>query len=236
MPVAPVRTLVQTACAKDTAISRIEIIKSVDFLPAPPGNDSIDFARDSEIYRQTQAEKGSKRWQQAAFDADTRLDKNAGAWFEEAFGMKIGKKDTPALYELMLVYIRAQHEAARLPKSMTGRKRPYVYDKTENETCAPWDKDSHRHNGSYPTGHFTMGLGMAWILAEITPEAQAAILKRGYEMGQSRVICGFHWQSDVKAGRMPGAAVVAQLHSDPGFTRQLEKAKAEMAAIRTRNP
>lgn len=62
MPVAPVRTLVQTACAKDTAISRIEIIKSVDFLPAPPGNDSIDFARDSEIYRQTQAEKGSKRW------------------------------------------------------------------------------------------------------------------------------------------------------------------------------
>lgn len=68
MPVAPVRTLVQTACAKDTAISRIEIIKSVD-LPVSSGNDSIDFARDSEIYRQTQAEKGSKRWQQAAFDA-----------------------------------------------------------------------------------------------------------------------------------------------------------------------
>lgn len=59
MPVAPVRTLVQTACAKDTAISRIEIIKSVDFLPAPPGNDSIDFARDSEIYRQTQARRGA---------------------------------------------------------------------------------------------------------------------------------------------------------------------------------
>lgn len=140
--------------------------------------------------------------------------------------MKIGKKDTPALYELMLVYIRAQHEAAGLPKSMTGAKRPYVYDKTENETCAPWDKDSHRHNGSYPTGHFTMGLGMAWILAEITPEAQAAILKRGYEMGQSRVICGFHWQSDVKAGRMPGAAVVAQLHSRSRLHKALEKAKA----------
>ena len=229
-------TLVQTGYAKDLAQSRADIIKSVDFLPAAPENDSIDFARDREIYRQTQAEKGSKRWQQAAFDADTRLDKNAGAWFEEAFGMKIRKKQTPELYKLMLVYIRAQHEAARSAKKHDMRKRPYVYDKTENETCAPWDKDSHRHNGSCPSCHSTMGLGMAWIQAEITPHNQAAILKRGYEIGQSRVICNFHWQSDVKAGGMPGAAVVALLHGDPGFTRQLEKAKAEMAAIWARNP
>ena len=229
-------TLVQTGYAKDLASSRADIIKSVDFLPAAPANDSIDFARDREIYRQTQAEKGSKRWQQAAFDADTRLDKKAGAWFEEAVGMKIRKKQTPELYKLMLVYIRAQHEAARSAKKHYMRKRPYVYYKTENETCAPWDEDNHRHNGSYPSGHSTMGWGMALILAEITPEAQATILKRGYEIGQSRVVCGFHWQSDVEAGRMLGAAVVAQLHSDPGFTRQLEKAKAEMAAIWARNP
>ena len=76
------------------------------------------------------AEKGSKRWQQAAFDADTRLDKNAGAWFEEAFGMKIGKKDTPALYELMLVYIREmcirdRYNLARDYENGTGVPKDY---------------------------------------------------------------------------------------------------------------
>lgn len=136
----------------------------------------------------------------------------------------------------MLVYIRAQHEVARSAKKHDRRQRPYLYDKTENETCAPWDEDSHRHNGSYPSGHSTMGRGMGLIQAEITPEARVARLKRGYEIGQSRMVCGFHWQSEVKAGRMPGAAVVAQLHGDPGFTRQLEKAQAEIAATRARNP
>ncbi len=223
---------VQAAYAKDNVLSRAEVIKSVDFLPAPPENDSADFERDKEIYRQTRAEKGSKRWQQATFDADTHLGKNAGAWFEEAFGMTITKKETPALYQLMLVYIRAQHQATRSAKKHYMRKRPYVYDKTENQTCAPWDEESHRHNGSYPSGHSTMGWGMALILAEIVPDNQAAILKRGYEIGQSRVICGFHWQSDVEAGRMVGAAVVAQLHGNREFSKQLEKAKKEIAGIR----
>lgn len=227
-------TLAQATDAEDATLSRPDIIRSVDFLPEPPANDSADFARDREIYRQTRSEKGGKRWQQASFDADVSLDKNAGAWFEDAFGMTISKKGTPALYELMLVFIRAQHEAARSAKRHYQRERPYVYYQTENETCAPGDEESHRHNGSYPSGHATMGWGMALILAEITPEAQAAILKRGYEIGQSRVICGFHWQSDIEAGRMVGAAVVAQLHGHREFSRQMEKAKMEIAAIRAK--
>lgn len=224
----------QIACAKDIALSGPDMIRSVDFLPAPPGNDSIDFARDREIYRQTRTEKGSQRWQQASFDADTHLDNNAGAWFEEAFGMTINQKETPALYGLMLVYIKAQREAVRSAKKHYQRKRPYVYYQTENETCAPWDEESHRYNGSYPSGHSPMGWGMALILTEIMPDNQAAILKRGYDIGQSLVICGFHWQSDVEAGRMVGAAVVARLHGNQAFSKQLEAAKKEIAAIRVR--
>lgn len=58
MPVAPVRN-----SEKDLASCRADIVESVDFLPAPPGNDSTDFVRESEIYRQTRAEKGSQRWE-----------------------------------------------------------------------------------------------------------------------------------------------------------------------------
>ena len=46
-------------------------------------------------------------------------------------------------------------------------------------------------------------------------------------MGQSRVICGYHWQSDVDAARVVASAVVATLHTKPAFLQQLEKAKQE---------
>jgi acid phosphatase (class A) len=48
--------------------------------------------------------------------------------------------------------------------------------------------------------------------------------------GISRVICNVHWQSDVDAGRMMGAAAVARLHADEDFLADLRKAKAEAKA------
>ncbi len=67
------------------------------------------------------------------------------------------------------------------------------------------------------------------VLAEINPQRQNEILKRGYELGESRVICGYHWQSDVDAARIVGSAVVATLHTNPAFQQQLQKAKDEFA-------
>ncbi|MFT4021066.1 MAG: phosphatase PAP2 family protein, partial [Acinetobacter sp.] len=72
------------------------------------------------------------------------------------------------------------------------------------------------------------GWSTALILAEIRPDRQNEILKRGYEYGQSRVICGVHWQSDVDAGRITGSAIVARLHADAGFMKQLDQAKREI--------
>lgn len=48
----------------------------------------------------------------------------------------------------------------------------------------------------------------------------------------SRVVCGVHWQSDVNAGRLVAAAVVAQLHANPDFVAQLGEAKKEVVAAR----
>ena len=70
------------------------------------------------------------------------------------------------------------------------------------------------------------------VLSEINPDRINDILQRGYQMGESRVICGYHFQSDVDAGRITGAGVVARLHADPGFNAQLEKAKKEFAGLK----
>jgi acid phosphatase (class A) len=89
-------------------------------------------------------------------------------------------------------------------------------------------------NGSYPSGHTSVGWAWALILAEIAPERADAILSRGYSFGRSRVVCGVHWQSDVHAGRVIAAAVVAKLHSDPVFLAQLAAAGKELAAVRAK--
>jgi acid phosphatase (class A) len=51
-------------------------------------------------------------------------------------------------------------------------------------------------------------------------------------MGQSRVICGYHFQSDVDAARLVAGAVVARLHANDAFTLQLKKAKEEFAKFK----
>jgi acid phosphatase (class A) len=45
--------------------------------------------------------------------------------------------------------------------------------------------------------------------------------------GQSRVIAGYHWQSDVDAGRIAASAGIARLHADKRFQRLLKKARRE---------
>ena len=82
-------------------------------------------------------------------------------------------------------------------------------------------------NGSYPSGHTAIGWATALVLAEINPDRQNEILKRGFEMGQSRVICGYHFQSDVDAARI----VVARLHANDAFVKQLNKAKDEFSKL-----
>lgn len=83
------------------------------------------------------------------------------------------------------------------------------------------------NTGSYPSGHASFGWAAALVLAEINPDRETEILRRGYDFGQSRVVCGAHWQSDVDSGRLMGAAVVAALHNNKEFLHVLEKAKYE---------
>jgi acid phosphatase (class A) len=89
-------------------------------------------------------------------------------------------------------------------------------------------------DGSYPSGHSSLGWAWALVLAEIDPENVNAILARGRAFSESRVVCGVHWQSDVSEGRHMGASTVARLHADLTFRADLEAAKAELAAVRAK--
>lgn len=95
-------------------------------------------------------------------------------------------------------------------------------------TLLPQFEEEHRTNGSYPSGHTVRGWAMALLLAEINPAAQDAILKYGYEWGQSRVIAGYHWQSDIEASKAIIAGCFARLHARRNLPCGHEKSESRI--------
>ncbi|HAT61046.1 MAG TPA: acid phosphatase [Prevotella sp.] len=202
---------------------------SLDLLPPPPSVGSMQWYYDESQYQWGKSLRDTPRGDQAAADARVEGDGVPHA-FSEAFGTEISKENAPEIYKLVLKMREdAGDLATRSAKNHYMRIRPFAYYK-EN-TCNPAQQKELSTNGSYPSGHTTIGWAEALVLAEINVDRQNEILKRGYEMGQSRVICGYHWQSDVDAARLCAAAVVARLHADPAFQKQLQKAKNEFARL-----
>ena len=115
-------------------------------------------------------------------------------------------------------------------KAFYMRPRPYMYYK--EPTLVPEDEEVLRHNGSYPSGHTNLGWVTALILTQINPAKEEEMLRIGFEYGISRVIAGFHWQSDVDAGRLTAAAAFAKLQTSPAYLKQLKKAKKEFQRLR----
>lgn len=117
--------------------------------------------------------------------------------------------------------------AILLAKNRYARQRPFVLDDTLPTCIQPTDQ--LRASGSYPSGHAAFGWAWALVLAELVPSRADALLQRGRDYGDSRVVCGVHFPSDVDAGRVIAAAAIARLHADPAFRRDLEAARLELA-------
>ena len=152
--------------------------------------------------------------------------------FSVPFGMTISKEKTPEIYKLLSLALVTSDQAGKLPKNHYRRTRPYVF--FDEHTIYPNDEGWLRTNGSYPSGHTILGWSAALLLTEINPDAADTIMARGYIYGQSRVIAGYHWQSDVDAGRLVASAAIARLHADKRFQKQMKKAKKEFERKRQR--
>lgn len=206
-----------------------DVPNSFMLLPAPPDGASITFLNDQARYNWGKTMRNTPRGEQAFKDAHVEGNGVPQA-FSEAFGVEINE-ETPEILKLVIgMREDAGDLGTREAKNYYNRQRPFSF--YEEDTCNPELQAELSTNGSYPSGHTSIGWATALVLAEINPERQNEILKRGYEMGESRVICGYHFQSDVDAGRITGAVTVARLHADPGFQAQLEKAKAEFRNLK----
>ncbi|MET7142600.1 phosphatase PAP2 family protein [Xanthomonas sp. CFBP 8445] len=202
---------------------------SLQLLPAPPAAGSPGEALDLAVNREALALRGSARWQQAARDADLSFPNGAGQ-FACALGVAIDAQHTPHLYALLERSRIDASAATKAAKRQYQRARPFL--RNQQAVCTPGDLDDLRQSGSYPSGHSAIGWAWALTLSEIAPERADALIARGRNYAESRLVCNVHWQSDVLAGRFLGAATVARLHDDPAFRADLAAARGEIAAAR----
>ncbi len=202
---------------------------SLAILPKPPAEDSAQKAADVSTYQTTRVARGTPRWDMAARDAILKFPQ-AAATFACALDIPISAEQTPHLNMLLRRTLLDAGLSTYAAKDTYKRQRPFV--SSGDSTCTPAEEASLAKDGSYPSGHSAVGWAWALVLTEVDPSRATALLMRGHAFGQSRVICGVHWQSDVDAGRVMGAAAVARLHSDSIFLAQVSAAKAEVQAAR----
>jgi acid phosphatase (class A) len=191
----------------------------------PPTAGSKRMKADVESYRESLRWRDTPRWHLAASDANVQFP-HAAETFSCAAGIRISQADTPQLYVLLQRVIVDAGKSTAPAKEKYDRPRPFVV--FDEHTCVPKDESVLRDNGAFPSGHASLGWAWALTLAELLPARANALFARGYEFGQSRVICGVHWQTDVDAGRMIGSAVMAKLHANPEFVASMRAASEEV--------
>lgn len=206
-----------------------ELPDSLALLPPPPAEGSAALAADAATFRTLTALQGTPRGALAVQDANLRFPK-AAETFSCALDLPISEEATPNLNMLLRRTLTDAGIATYKAKDKYQRTRPFVVFKAPS--CTPREEAALAKDGSYPSGHSAAGWAWAMVLTEVAPERSDALLQRGRAFSQSRGICGVHWQSDIEAGRLIGAATVARLHANPVFNAQVEAARLEVARAR----
>ena len=201
----------------------------VKCLPAPPAWKSQEFQYDSIRYFWGKALRAdSARAAVANSDAVWSLEALFGS-FKDQFGLTVSKETTPEIWKLLETSISTIDLIRIRPKAHFLRKRPFEY--FNDHILTTWEEDELRGEGSYPSGHTIRGWSAALLLAEINPEAANEIFARGWEYGESRVIVGAHWQSDVDASRAAASIAYDKLQTSPAFRKQMSRAVKEFKRL-----
>ena len=226
--------MLNPVCAQDDTtvnayFTTTEMPDMLLFMPGPPDSSSVAFTNDvNRYFWGKEMRKDPERAAQAARDAVYGLA-TILTEFEEAFGMKITKEDTPEIYKVLLEGTATCDSICTLPKIRYGRTRPFV--RFNEHTLVPELEEELNPHKSFPSGHTLLGWSSALLMMEINPDRANEILARGYRYGENRLVVGAHWQSDTDAARLAASAAYARLHTSERFLEQMKKAREEFKRI-----
>ena len=234
-------SIIFSLCAQAQVSSKAEPYFTSEEMPdmlkwykAPPKEGSEEYIMDIKRYYWGRSERlNPERAAIAVRDAHYGLSTIINE-FSSPFGLQISMEHTPAVYTLLRNALATTDSICKLPKSYYMRPRPFMV--FNERTLTPNDEPGLRKGGSYPSGHTILGWSAALLLTEINPEAADTLLARGLMYGESRVIVGAHWQSDVNAGQLAASVAYAKLHTSERFVQEMEAAKKEFAELKGKYP
>lgn len=201
-------------------------LDSIALLGPPPTPQSLTGQADQARFEETRSLEGAPRWALATRDSDLR--NGIVQRFSCAAGGRIGPK-TPTLVRLLAKLQYDVRDTGDPAKDHYSRPRPLIgNDKPICVKREAWMAT----NASYPSGHSMIGWSWGLVLSEMAPDRAETLMENARDFGESRVVCGVHYASDVEAGRLLASAMVAREHADPVFKADLAVAKAELARAR----
>ena len=199
-------------------------------LPPAPVAGTTRYEADRAIYLGTRSLKDTPRW------ALAQNDENQLGILKDlscSIGVDLTQANAPKTVALIARVGRDVSRATDRPKDIYKRQRPYLID--EGPTCIE-KSAALSQSPDYPSGHNTWGWTVGLIMAELAPDRATEILARARAFGEGRLVCGVHNLSAVEAGRMNGSIVVAALHGQESFRKDLEVVRKEVAAARKAGP
>jgi acid phosphatase (class A) len=189
-------------------------------LPPPPKAQAE--AEIAELHRLA-GERTRERLAQARRDDEVEDVRSIADVFGPAFSLE----RFPATARLFADLRGEDSLAAKAAKAYFKRPRPFEVAGMALDVC----DDGQDSKNSYPSGHATMGYAAAAVLANLMPGNAQLILARADDYAESRLYCGVHYRSDLRAGQVLGNVLVVKLMEKPAFREELEAARAELTAV-----
>jgi acid phosphatase (class A) len=198
-------------------------------VPAPPAVDSAVDKADVEHVRNVNAHANAARWQKALLDDASVYDR-----FSEQLGFTPDRRRMPRFVRLLNRVSEDAFAAAGEAKKVYPRSRPFQrFQMTRlcGQAQVPKPEASPSGGTSYPSGHAVVSWAVALVMMEAVPSGAQSIVLRAADYGESRVVCGLHFPSDIDAGHLLATAVVDKLFALPEFRRDFQCAKSELQSV-----
>lgn len=194
----------------------------VGLLPPPPASGSQADRADLAAVIALQKSRSATQIELAKADAEASIFR-----FADAIGSDFDAAHLPQtarLFERMTASISA---VVGPVKDHWNRPRPFLASKDVEPLLRP-------DGATYPSGHGVLARLYAIVLADLLPDKRREIFARGDLFAQGRLVNGVHYPSDVEAGFLAATAIAAELRRQPAFRSDLAKARAEIAAWKSR--
>lgn len=196
----------------------------LDLIPTPPAKDSDVTKAEIAAFHAMEATRTDEQAKFAIADDEETVFR-----FLDGMGMKLDPAKVPMAAKFFERVAATEGATVDPAKKLWARPRPPVVD----ATIKPLIKLSS--SGAYPSGHATLGILLGITLSKMIPEKKDAFMARAIQYGQSRFVVGVHYQSDLEASKMAGAAIGNAMLHNADFLKEMEAAKIELRAAMGRS-